>query len=88
MISPGPIFFWDAEFTYSANNGILTISYDDTVLLGKAEYTYSVESDTLTLTFNEDGSSPITYVKEYPAPDTPEDETEGDTEESSEEGDN
>lgn len=56
--------FWDLPFTYTANEGVITITYDDTTY-GIDKYSYSVdESGThITLTRQSNDGKSFTYAK-------------------------
>ena len=57
--------FWQLPFTYTAIDGVITITYDDTTY-GVDKYSYSVnEAGTgITLTRQADGSKSFTYQKQ------------------------
>lgn len=56
--------FWELTFTYTAVDGILTITYDSDTY-GSASYTYSVEGDVLTMTriSEDEETSAFEYTK-------------------------
>ena len=70
--------FWDLSFTYTAYDGIITITYDDETY-AQAKYTYSVSGDTITMTRQSDDGVTVTYEKTAEAPTLPEPEVEAES---------
>ena len=58
---------FDLAFTYEANNGILTINYDDTTLgVIEATYKYKIKDSLLTMKREAANSESFTYKKDTP----------------------
>lgn len=83
--------FWNLTFTYTAQEGIITITYDDEIW-GSVSYEYVINGEYLTMTriteveSGEDVSS-YTYTKVVEEDETDEDESsDGSDEDSSEDG--
>ena len=58
----GSDVFWDLSFTYTAHDGVVTITYDDETYAPET-FSYSVDGNTLILTSKSDSSKSFTYTK-------------------------
>ena len=54
--------FWDLSFTYTAHDGVITITYDDDTY-GIDKYTYSVDETSLSMTRQGGDGKAFTYTK-------------------------
>lgn len=54
--------FWELPFTYTAYNGVITITYDDESY-AKDSFGYTVDGTSITLTRTSDSSKSYTYNK-------------------------
>jgi len=54
--------FWDLSFTYTANAGTMTITYDDNTY-GVDKYSYSVDESSLSMTRQGGDGKAFTYTK-------------------------
>lgn len=70
--------FWDLTFTYTAGDGIITITYDEDPW-GKADYTYSISGDSLTMQriSDDEETQAYTYTKVTDQAETGEGDTSG-----------
>ena len=54
--------FWDLPFTYTAYDGVITITYDDETY-GVDKYTYTVLDSSITMTRQSGDAKSFTYTK-------------------------
>ena len=54
--------FWDLPFTYTAYDGVITITYDDETY-GVDKYTYTVLDSSITMTRQSGDGKSFTYTK-------------------------
>ncbi len=58
----GMDIFWQLPFTYTAYDGVITITFDDETY-GKETFGYTVDETTLTMTQKNDSSKSFTYTR-------------------------
>ena len=54
--------FWDLSFTYTAYDGVITITYDDTTY-GVDKYSYTVDDSSITMTRQSGEEKSYTYTR-------------------------
>ena len=54
--------FWDLSFTYTAHDGVITITYDDETY-GIDKYSYTVTDSSITMTRQANDGKSFTYTK-------------------------